>query len=617
MGDELDKTKHGPDREAREKRSATHGIEVREDGHDTPPKGFPTNASAYADPVNYMYPLHDDAHIRNALARFAQHHGKYSTKAQKKIYAKIVRAALRNDIEVMPSKALMTLLPESVQGKFNKSEASPISLSPTAPVIVTTSIPWLPGPQFVNSGVTTGTSVSNTPIGYTVVDAKNNDSFFEEELVEKTKHQAMPSTQKLASLTKESEDGVLLVEGRCKGSTERRVCLVLFDDARFDEDARDTYVEKYFYAPSPDITSGHGVTHVELHDPSLFADESFDVTDPAIQGLPFCRSTSMPSDKTELEVIAKSAPISFYVPFSKSVAVVPGKDMVIRSVIYPADRTDFHNEYATASDLEKAAHGWMMHSQQLNVEHTPEAADGILPAESYIAKTYEPEIDAYPGDWCGVFYAKSESTKKAISDRTFKGFSIEGGCVKVQEGLRKRMTNILVSKISLVKDPATMIEWVAKGKNMLAPVAERVETEGNEAMETLKKQLDGLQEQTEKLGGAVGSETPKLFPSFKSVATETEQKLNLMHDQVAYIGKFVENSLAKVIGLLELGKSQAKEAADAKEALTKEVTTAKEALAKAQAELADVTRMTEVLNEIPQVQSFREKLLAEIAGESQ
>jgi hypothetical protein len=70
-------------RDARDARSKRYGIGIKEDGHLTPPKGYPTDESDYGDPVNYRYPA-DAKHARAALTYFnqdgQQKDGGYSSK---------------------------------------------------------------------------------------------------------------------------------------------------------------------------------------------------------------------------------------------------------------------------------------------------------------------------------------------------------------------------------------------------------------------------------------------------------------------------------------------------------------------------------------------------------
>jgi len=60
-------------RDAQKKRSQKYGIAVLKVGNVTKPAEWDSLSDAeFADPVNYRYPIHDEGHVRNAAARFAQ-----------------------------------------------------------------------------------------------------------------------------------------------------------------------------------------------------------------------------------------------------------------------------------------------------------------------------------------------------------------------------------------------------------------------------------------------------------------------------------------------------------------------------------------------------------------
>lgn len=461
--------------EQQKKRSVTHEIEIRSDGHGSPPKDMPESASEYADPVNYMYPTHDATHVSDALARFAQFHGSYSENAQKKVFERIVRAAIKLGIDANPTEKLANLLPQDLQAQLSK----------------------------------TGTAYTPPSVGTT-------------DLV-------VPTTT--------------------------------------------TCTDNVVITTTSSNTSGTNAVYIEV----------------AKQITP----------ELTASLVEKSAGVQFFVPFQKDLLTLPGKDLVIRSVIYPAERVDAHNEYATANDLEKAAHGWMLHSREMNIEHTDRVAEGIKPAESYIAKDYDPDIDAHPGDWCGVFYASEESTKQAIASGVFKGFSIEGCCTKILEGTRKRMSNILVTKISLVKDPATMLQWVAKGRNPVVKTEVSVKKEGYRGMETLKKHLNTLQEQLVKLSGLTKSNIPQVIPTFKAIDSEQEREFQVLHAQSEFLTKLVANTVMDV------------------EVLVKRVPELEGELNEATELVRGLQELNDVFARLPEVKTIQDKLLAEIIGQKE
>lgn len=76
-------------------RSRAWGIEVRDDGHLSPPQAYASDCPApgdYADPVNFLYPLKPEARVRNAASRMAQNYAKYQQEAsRRKVWTRIVR----------------------------------------------------------------------------------------------------------------------------------------------------------------------------------------------------------------------------------------------------------------------------------------------------------------------------------------------------------------------------------------------------------------------------------------------------------------------------------------------------------------------------------------------
>lgn len=113
-------------------RSESYGIEARDDANLTYPADYPTKESAYSDPVNLMYPAADASNkadpgrIRNAISRFKQNHEEYKQDTSRaRIYERIVRAALDNDIEVSfdSNDPVDALLPADLKEDLQKAAA--------------------------------------------------------------------------------------------------------------------------------------------------------------------------------------------------------------------------------------------------------------------------------------------------------------------------------------------------------------------------------------------------------------------------------------------------------------------------------------------------------------
>ena len=87
----------------REERSRKYGIEVRPDGHLTPPQRFYEEGARteddYGDPVNWRYPLHRPENVRAALAYWARFRNYYKRQGSRNvIFKRIVQAAIRYGI---------------------------------------------------------------------------------------------------------------------------------------------------------------------------------------------------------------------------------------------------------------------------------------------------------------------------------------------------------------------------------------------------------------------------------------------------------------------------------------------------------------------------------------
>lgn len=110
-------------------RSESYGIEIMDDAALSYPADFPTKESLYSDPVNLKYPIGDASNnidlgrIRNALARFKQNYEEYKEETSRaRVYERIVRAALDNDVEVSfdPEDPVDKLLPSDIKDELQK-----------------------------------------------------------------------------------------------------------------------------------------------------------------------------------------------------------------------------------------------------------------------------------------------------------------------------------------------------------------------------------------------------------------------------------------------------------------------------------------------------------------
>ena len=242
-------------------------------------------------------------------------------------------------------------------------------------------------------------------------------------------------------------------------------------------------------------------------------------------------------EKKPDNTVEKSS-FTHFLRFKKTATLLEGH---IRGVVYPADRRDAHGEAIGREDLRKAAHMWMEDSQEVNIEHSNiVVTNGVRVVESFIAPCDMPEIDAHEGDWAAEFAVKDPALKAEIQKGLFKGFSIEGICDKVRDTAQNvvKMVNLMVTRISLVEEPASMIGFIAKSTSN--PPQEVVK-----AMDNLKLLFDTVQGQVVKIAKNIGADLPADIPSFSFAKSEEEQKLALLKKQAGYVSEVVKSIEAK------------------------------------------------------------------------
>ena len=228
-----------------------------------------------------------------------------------------------------------------------------------------------------------------------------------------------------------------------------------------------------------------------------------------------------PARKSGNEKIEKSMAFTRQIPLHKA-----GNKRELFGVIYPANRIDAQNEYTDEVELRKAAHLWLADSRVVNIEHTDEVASDVVPVESYLAPAGISEIDARKSDWCGRFTVKSDARWQEVEQGVYTGWSIEGVCDKQHEpnGVKK-MVNLLVTKVSLVRNPANKLSFVAKGQL----------NKETKHMEPIKTTLEAIQKSAVALSKAVEAERVEFVPSFAPVKDEAEALAKSTNDQAQYV----------------------------------------------------------------------------------
>jgi hypothetical protein len=109
-----------------QQRAEKYGIQPKQGGNLTKPSEYEKiPEDQFADPVNWKYPI-DAGHADAALKYFNQpdNRGEYNPEEQAKILAKIIGAALANNIEVayQPNDPLYKALPEDLKAKLKGYE---------------------------------------------------------------------------------------------------------------------------------------------------------------------------------------------------------------------------------------------------------------------------------------------------------------------------------------------------------------------------------------------------------------------------------------------------------------------------------------------------------------
>jgi hypothetical protein len=92
---------------AQRARAKTYGIAPKADGNVTMPARWRragVSVNQFADPVNFAYPVHDEEHANNAMARFSQNKDRYSSAEQAIVRRRITAAQKRFGVSTAMSK---------------------------------------------------------------------------------------------------------------------------------------------------------------------------------------------------------------------------------------------------------------------------------------------------------------------------------------------------------------------------------------------------------------------------------------------------------------------------------------------------------------------------------
>ena len=132
--------------------------------------------------------------------------------------------------------------------------------------------------------------------------------------------------------------------------------------------------------------------------------------------------------------------------FQKEVKVFVNKEdaeqQLVYGVVYEPDVEDSHKDFMTATEIEKAAHGFLKEARNIDTQHDFEAGVGEV-VESYIAPVDMTigEETITKGSWVLVTKA-SDEIWEAIQKGDYTGYSLAG----TAETIEKKQTEKLVSK---------------------------------------------------------------------------------------------------------------------------------------------------------------------------
>lgn len=168
---------------------------------------------------------------------------------------------------------------------------------------------------------------------------------------------------------------------------------------------------------------------------------------------------------------------------------------LVYGVVYEPDVKDAHDDFMTADEIEKAAHGFMQNYQQIDKQHDFEAGAGTV-VQSYIAPC---DLDVgetiAKGSWVLVTKATDEIWE-SIQKGEFTGYSLAGTAEPIEKqtenGLINEFKSFMKSFFNTQKqeDEEMKIEDITKAfTDALQPVNERLEN-------LEKSSTDGTKEKT-------------------------------------------------------------------------------------------------------------------------
>lgn len=123
--------------------------------------------------------------------------------------------------------------------------------------------------------------------------------------------------------------------------------------------------------------------------------------------------------------------------FQKEVKVFVNKEdadqQLVYGVVYEPDTLDSHNDFMTAAEIEKAAHGFLKDARNIDTQHDFESGVGEV-VESYIAPVDMTigEEEIVKGSWVLVTKA-SDEIWEAIQKGEYTGYSLAGTAETIEK----------------------------------------------------------------------------------------------------------------------------------------------------------------------------------------
>ncbi len=175
---------------------------------------------------------------------------------------------------------------------------------------------------------------------------------------------------------------------------------------------------------------------------------------------------------------------------------------MVYGIVYSPDQVDSQGEFATAAEIEKAAHGFMKGLKLLNVDaqhdFNPKAA---YVAESWLIKGAEPLFQDEPeGAWAVGIKVDDEKLWAQVKKGELAGLSMAGIAQKVKKGETGLLNKLedLLTRILKGSDEKTKPESEETHEPDVAEIAKALE-----GLPQIIKSVEGLSARLEKVEKSV------------------------------------------------------------------------------------------------------------------